>query len=299
MPSDIISAGVTILLRSARIVSESWHFVVGGILVATLLSRTLAKQHWNRLSSLPLWLQIPLATVVGMISPLHTTSAVPFIVSLSSRREFLGPSLSFLAASSMMNPQLFLMALGLLGTKFAYAQLSCVFAIALVLGSGASLLEGRWSLRKSYIQDVVNSCDEQVPGSYLAQCLRMLEYVGSYYLLGVILGVGLELFFPRALLLHSVQSLPWLSVPLAGSLGVPLYLCGGGAVPLAKSLTEVGISEGAMLAFLVSGQATRTTALANVSCLLRKKALTVYTVLLVVAAVMSGYGFDLFAGYWG
>ena len=295
MPSDIVSVGLIILLRGAHIVSESWYFVVGGVLLATLLSRTLSRQHWDRISSLPLWLQIPVATVIGMISPLHTTSAVPFLVGLSSRREFLGASLSFVAASSMMNPQLFLMVLGLLGSSFALAQLSCVFTIALTLGLAAPLIDRRWPLRKRAIHEVIDSPDGRGSGSYLSQCLRMLEYVGSYYLLGVMLGASLELFLPRALLLQPLQSLPWMSVPLAGSLGVPLYLCGGGAVPLAKSLTEIGISNGAMLAFLVSGQATRSTSLANVGCLLRKKALAAYVGVLVVAAVMLGYGFDLFA----
>jgi uncharacterized membrane protein YraQ (UPF0718 family) len=296
MPSDIISVGITILLRSAHVVSESWYFVVGGILLATSLSRMLSHRHWGRLSSLPLWLQIPTATTAGMISPLHTTSVVPFIVSLSSRCQFLGPSLSFLAASSMMNPQLFLLALGLLGPEFAFAQLSCVFTIALALGFAVPLLERRWPLRKDSVQDMINSLGGQERGSYLRQSLKMLEYVGLYYLLGVILGVSLELFLPRALLLQPLQSFPWLSVPLAGWLGVPLYLCGGGAVPLARSLTEIGISRGAMLAFLVSGQATRSTALANVSCLLRNKALMAYVVAIVMGSVMLGYGFDLFAG---
>ena len=296
MPSDVVSVGVIILLRGAHIVSKSWYFVVGGVFLATLLSRTLPRQQWHRVSSLPLSLQIPVAAALGMISPLHTTSAVPLLVGLSSRREFLGVSLSFVAASSMMNPQLFLMVWGLLGSSFALVQLSCVFTIALAFGLAAPLIDHRWPLRKGAIHEVIDSLDGQGSGSYLGQCLRMLEYVGLYYLLGVMLGAGLELLLPRALLLHSLQSLPWISVPLAGSLGAPLYLCGGGAVPLAKSLTEIGISKGAMLAFLVSGQATRTTSLANVGCLLRKKALAAYVAVLVLAAVMLGYGFDLFAG---
>lgn len=297
MPSDIISIVITILLRSARIVSESWYFVVGGVLLATLLSRTLSKRHWDRLSSLPVWLQIPVATLAAMISPLHTTSAVPFILSLSSQGHSLGPSLSFLAASSMMNPQLFLIAFGLLGPELALAQLSCVLVIALALGFGAPLLERRWPLRKESIQDMIKSHDDQGPGTYLGQCLNMLEYAGTYFLLGVVLGVSLELLLPRSLLLRPLQTFPWLSVPLAGCLGVPLYLCGGGAIPLAKSLTEVGISRGAMLAFLVSGQATKSTALANLGCLLRNKALAAYIVVVVVAATILGYGYDLFAGW--
>ena len=56
MPGDIISVGITILLRSAHVVSESWYFVVGGVLLATLLSRALSEQHWDRFVSMPPWL---------------------------------------------------------------------------------------------------------------------------------------------------------------------------------------------------------------------------------------------------
>jgi uncharacterized membrane protein YraQ (UPF0718 family) len=300
VPGDTISLIVTILLRSARIVSESWYFVVGGVLLATLLSRALSEQHWDRFASLPPWLQIPVATAGGMISPLHTASFVSFTVNLSSRRrQFLGPSLSFLSASSMMNPQLFLIAVGLLGPMFAFAQLSCVFGIALGLGFAAPWLERRWPLRTESIGAIAAGHEHKGPGGYLVQALRMVEYVGSYFLLGVILGVGLELLLPRSLLVQSLENVPWLAVPLAGWLGIPFYLCGGGAIPLAKSLTEVGISRGAMLAFLVSGQATRSTALASVGCLLRKRALTAYVLVIVAAGTLAGYGFDLLAGQWG
>jgi uncharacterized membrane protein YraQ (UPF0718 family) len=299
MPTGITSVIMTILLRSADTLAGTWYFVASGAILATLLSRALSERHWRAVSTLPGWLKIPSATILGMVSPVHTTSFVPFLADLSSRDRFLGPSLSFLAASSMMNPQLLVMVLGLLGSRFALAQLSAVFAIGVALGSAAPFLERRWSMVGKSIQDAKNGDYQTEYRSYLAQCLRMLEHVGLYYLVGVILGVSLELLLPRAPVLQLLESLPWLSVPLAGWLGVPLYVCGGGAVPLARSLTELGVSKGAMLAFLVSGQATRTTALANVGCLLRKKALVVYVVAIVGAAVLLGYASDLVTGLWG
>ncbi|HIE38284.1 MAG TPA: permease, partial [Anaerolineae bacterium] len=80
----------------------------------------------------------------------------------------------------------------------------------------------------------------------------------------------------------------WESVLLAGALGVPLYTCGGSAVPVLTTLLQTGMSPAVALAFLLSGPATRVTALAAVGSLLNRRALVIYVAYVVAGAVIIG-----------
>jgi hypothetical protein len=77
-------------------------------------------------------------------------------------------------------------------------------------------------------------------------------------------------------------------VLLAGLLGVPLYACGGGAVPVIAGLLAQGMSPGAALAFFLAGPATRLTALAALGTLLKRRALMAYVVYIVAGAALAG-----------
>lgn len=48
-------------------------------------------------------------------------------------------------------------------------------------------------------------------------------------------------------------------VLLAATIGVPLYACGGGTIPLLQQWLAIGMSMGSAAAFMVTGPATKIT----------------------------------------
>ena len=48
-------------------------------------------------------------------------------------------------------------------------------------------------------------------------------------------------------------------MPVAATIGVPLYMCGGGTIPLLQQWLVGGMSLGSAAAFMITGPATKIT----------------------------------------
>jgi uncharacterized membrane protein YraQ (UPF0718 family) len=71
-------------------------------------------------------------------------------------------------------------------------------------------------------------------------------------------------------------------------LGIPLYACGGGTIPLIHALMGKGMSTGAALAFFIVGPATRIAPLVALSTIIRPSFIGIYILMLFAFAVLSG-----------
>lgn len=124
--------------------------------------------------------------------------------------------------------------------------------------------------------------------NFLARSWRTLEFVGFYVLVGVLLGAMVEVLVPGRWIFAVFGSGGWAQILLASLLGVPLYACGGGTIPLVSSLLESGMAPGAALAFLVAGPATRLPPLMALGTILRPVFVTAYVCALVLYSVLIG-----------
>ncbi len=83
------------------------------------------------------------------------------------------------------------------------------------------------------------------------------------------------------------------SVPLAATLGLPLYINAEGSLPLIRALLDNGMSQGAALAFLITGSGTSMGAIAGALTIARWRVIGLIIGVLWVGAILSGYGYDL------
>ena len=77
--------------------------------------------------------------------------------------------------------------------------------------------------------------------------------IARWLLAGFLLSALITTFLPTDLL---TQLDPKWAVPLAGLIGVPMYVCASASTPIAFSLFVSGLSPGACLVFLLTGPAT-------------------------------------------
>ncbi len=82
------------------------------------------------------------------------------------------------------------------------------------------------------------------------------------------------------------------SVPLAATLGLPLYINTEASLPLVRALIEGGMSQGAALAFLITGAGTSVGALMGALTIARWRVIGLVVATLWVGAVLSGFIFD-------
>jgi len=84
------------------------------------------------------------------------------------------------------------------------------------------------------------------------------------------------------------------SVPLAATLGVPLYINTEGSLPLVRALIDGGMSQGAALAFLITGSGTSIGAIAGALTIARWRVIALVVGTLWVGAVIFGMIVNVF-----
>jgi uncharacterized protein len=83
------------------------------------------------------------------------------------------------------------------------------------------------------------------------------------------------------------------SVPLAATIGLPLYINAEASLPMARALLESGMSQGAIMAFLIAGSGTSVGAIAGALTIARWRVVGLVVAVLWAGAIVVGYGFDL------
>jgi uncharacterized membrane protein YraQ (UPF0718 family) len=83
------------------------------------------------------------------------------------------------------------------------------------------------------------------------------------------------------------------SVPLAATLGLPLYINTEGSLPLVRALIDSGMSQGAALAFLITGAGTSAGAVAGLLTIARWRVIALVVGTLWIGSILLGFGYDL------
>ncbi len=238
-------------------------------------------------------LAVLMATVLGILSPLCTYGTVPVLISLYAAGVTVAPLVSFLAASSMMNPQLFIMTAGGLGMEMALLRLLCVFVFAYLVGALSGLLPRRFVVKSSLQaeeerEDIENRPKKQFTlPAYLRAVGKNLLFVTRMMLIGIAIAAFIDLL-PMSLLFGEANTNTVWGVIVAAFAGIPVYACGGGTIPMIASLMAQGMSKGSALAFLTVGPATRVTSLAAIAAVFKKRFLALYVAVLLIFSVAVG-----------
>ncbi|MFK7743305.1 MAG: permease [Planctomycetota bacterium] len=82
---------------------------------------------------------------------------------------------------------------------------------------------------------------------------------------------------------------PFVDVPVAALIGLPLYVCATGSTPLAAMLLVQGLSPGAVLALLLTGPATNITTFGVLAKLHGRRTAIVFAASMWLGAVLLGY----------
>jgi uncharacterized protein len=288
---------VYLILQQAA--AETWQlalYVVVGVLLGAALRYTPASALLERICRQKPIVGVLASAFLGMASPLCTYGTVPVVLGLLRAGVPIAPLATFLATSSLMNPQLLMITWGGLGPKIAIARVGAVLLFGLILGSILFALPRKWSVRPVLAQEP--SAPERrkrvfAAKDYFKRSWRTLKFVGVYVLLGIVLGATVEVLVPGRWIFALFGSGGWLQILLASLLGVPLYACGGGTIPLVQALLDQGMAPGAALAFLVAGPATRVAPLMALVTILRPAFVVAYVIALIVYSVVIGVIYGL------
>ncbi len=133
---EIISQTGILLLRLIP-------FAVIGCLVSSLLRVYRKKIFTDKFFRLPLPAMIILCSIIGALSPFCTIGTVPVVIGLISCGLPAGAGAAFLSASSIVNPQIFMIQAASLGPKLAIIQAVSGIGIGITAGIIFTFFEKR------------------------------------------------------------------------------------------------------------------------------------------------------------
>ena len=70
--------------------------------------------------------------------------------------------------------------------------------------------------------------------------------------------------------------------------GIPFYVCGGGAIPLLSGWMQMGLSAGAVISFSLTGAGTKITNLSALKMVLGIRHFICYIVYITLFAIAAG-----------
>ena len=114
------------------------------------------------------------------------------------------------------------------------------------------------------------------------------KYTAKYFFLSLVLAGLTNTLIPQDWIVRALGGSNY-SILLAAAMGLPLYMCGGGAVTLIWQLMQMGMDQGAALAFFIAGPATRIAPLITVWVLVKQRLLFFYFAMSFASAIVLGF----------
>jgi uncharacterized protein len=213
----------------------------------------------NRLTSIPSFQANILASILGVITPFCSCSAIPVFISFLETGIPLGITFSFLIASPIVNEVILVMLAGLFGIKIAAIYLLAGLTVAVASGFIIDKLKLErylpvWLLNfrsEKQLQPVVLTIDERIQNAFKA-VKDVLSRTWIFVLAGIVIGAAIHGYIPDDLLGKISGTDSWYSLPLTVLMGIPLYACSASVAPVAFALVDKGMPLGTALAFIMA-----------------------------------------------
>ena len=275
-----------------------WYWILG-MLIGSFISvfakdkihslfAGMKEKKWGLLGIIP-------ACLLGIASPLCMYGTIPIAASFrrqGMREDWLA---AFMMASILLNPQLILYSAAL-GT----AALTVRIVTCFLCGCAAGLLVFLFYRKREFFdfsgfEEKIGSRDTH-PNRlirYLLNVWRNLKATGLYFLFGILLSALFQRYVPQDLMTRVFGGNEAWGVLMAATVGVPLYACGGGTIPLLKQWLWDGMSLGSAAAFMITGPATKITNLGALKIAMGWKRFALYLLFVMLFSFLCGLAVNL------
>ena len=125
--------------------------------------------------------------------------------------------------------------------------------------------------------------------SYLKKIGRNIKATALWFLIGILLSALFQRYVPSesfAALFGETNK--GFGVLMAATIGVPLYACGGGTIPLLIQWLADGMSMGSAAAFMITGPATKITNLGALKIVMGVRRFLLYLAFVMAFSLILG-----------
>ncbi len=232
---------------------------------------------------------ITAASALGIASPLCMYGTIPIAASFSRggvKDDWLA---AFMMSSILLNPQLIVYSAALGTTALVVRIVSCFLC-----GVGAGLLLRVFYKNRPFFRfdgfeaPESRDTDPHILPRFLKNLGRNVKATGPYFLIGIALSALFQRYVPAGAVTSLFGGNEALGVLMAATVGVPLYACGGGTIPLLQAWLADGMSMGSAAAFMITGPSTKITNLGALKIVLGAKRFLLYLAYAVLFSLATG-----------
>ncbi|HWI64305.1 MAG TPA: permease [Symbiobacteriaceae bacterium] len=248
------------------------------------------------------------ATAVAVTTPLCSCGTTAVILGMMASTISWAPIVAFMVASPLSSPEELVYSAGLFGWPFAITFFVASILLGLAGGVAAYVLQKRgWLKDQARLRPIMGGSVDTVPVAAAAQAAPRpgaLDYVREVYLVGrrllvmflgfAFIGYVLNGLIPESWVVSLFGGGHVYGVPLAATLGLPLYINSEASLPLVRSMMELGMSPGATMAFLITGAGTSIGAITGALTIARWRVVGLVVATLWIGAIVIGYAYNLF-----
>lgn len=234
------------------------------------------------------------ASALGIASPLCMYGTIPICAAFSRkgiRDDFLA---AFMMSSILLNPQLIIYSSALGGKLLAVRIASC-FICGIVAGLLVKIFycgEGKKSYFdfSSFDEPHNHDTDPNIFLRLLKNIGRNIKATGPMFFVGILLSALFQRYVPAdAMAKLFGKEHESFGLLMATTIGVPLYVCGGGTIPLILQWLSDGMSYGSAAAFMITGPATKITNLGALKIALGIKHFVIYIAFVILFSLATGF----------
>ena len=248
------------------------------------------------------------ASLLGIPLPLCSCGVIPAALTLRKEGASRGAVLSFLISTPTTGVDSIFATYSLLGAVFAIYRVAASFIAGVFAGIMANIFAKEEKVVKISknngeckmccdIEDHSHTALEKFKAIFTYAFRDLLKDVGKWLILGIAIGGAITYFMPATFVEQYLGS-GLLSIVLMIAIGIPMYVCATGSIPIVAALMFKGMNPGAAFAFLLAGPATNTVTITVVAKYIGRRAVVIYLSSIILTAFALGVLFDKLCAAW-
>ncbi len=255
---------------------------VFGALIQSYLSFNFIRKFVNKRFLSPI-----ITAIFGSSAPVCSCSMIPIAQTINSLSKSYAPAIAFLITAPTLSPVIFFLMVGLFGWKLTIFRFVFAFLVALIVAyiveftfkkppslpffSGRSQVS-RWDAFKNAFKEIFID-------------------TGKYVLIGLFIAALVSVLIPPTIV-EKFASFP-LSYLFIAAVSIPIYVCSGEEIPIAKSFMDLGLTPGQALTFMLASAGICIPTISATFKFFPKPLALLYVAVWFVGSVIGGVLYDL------
>jgi len=321
---DIVSLLQYTLGKVVETFSHNWFLLLISIVISVALKLYVDQDAIARFLRRNTRNSVLMSTGVAVATPLCSCGTTAVILGMMASTIPWAPIVAFLVASPLTSPQELFYSAGLFGWDFAIAFFVASILLGLAGGAIASFAESRgWLADQARMlpppkapslslgimggpaplglpvlnaQPVESIKPSITPSMFMAEFWTTSKRLLPLFIGFTFIGYLLNGLIPAAWITSLFGAGRVYGIPLAATLGLPFYINTEASLPLVRAMLDSGMSQGAALAFLITGAGTSIGAIGGALTIARWRVIAIVIGTLWIGSILIGFAYSFLIG---